>query len=561
MIIEGKEEEVGCGAEEVMYSFKSEDLFGDSFVCEDEVRNGGGVCKGTNGASYGGAEAIKCGGVSGGENSSRPRSRSAQTRWRLGRPPKGVVTFGYISEGTNVCCVRAYFMGGQQRDRVGQGGKESFKARTRKHKKSWSLPAPALWKEKQGGEVDKVDKVVELEDGVDAKGGGGEGNNKCGVSVTVTVKKVKSIASGTVERKQSEDTGVNQQSEGTGVQQQSEATGVSQSEGCGVSSSSITSGTGVSTRSEGCQAYSICGVRGLMVSSIGAGARIHDTVCKRVSGFNGGAGIRKGNMISAAASVKGERERRNICKGSGSSSCGARERASCNVCGEVDGDFEEKVVEFVCGSGHCKVGSTCSDEHEDSDYLFGRNRVRSSHNKTAGREGSGKCEASFGKCGENGRSHKSNMATKVGAKINSVEGSEAGDWEALRARTKTAVAAVITSEVKCEASGVGLPSMESDTAECDSEACGACIFSRDIVVNTVGCETRQGRDGNRSRKGHLSAVKWSGAKLRRSVGFRCVELRNAAEQWAKQRTSAKKANVSTVGRHSVFELAGARKME
>ena len=118
MIIEGKEEEVGCGAEEVMNSFKSEDLFGDSFVCEDEVRNGGGVCKGTNGASYGGAEAIKCGGVSGGENSSRPRSRSAQTRWRLGRPPKGVVTFGDISEGTNVGCGRVCFMGGQQRDRV-----------------------------------------------------------------------------------------------------------------------------------------------------------------------------------------------------------------------------------------------------------------------------------------------------------------------------------------------------------------------------------------------------------------------------------------------------------
>jgi hypothetical protein len=42
---------------------------------------------------------------------------------------------------------------------------------TRKHKKSWSLPAPALWKEKQGGEVDKVDKVIELEGGVDAKCG------------------------------------------------------------------------------------------------------------------------------------------------------------------------------------------------------------------------------------------------------------------------------------------------------------------------------------------------------------------------------------------------------
>jgi hypothetical protein len=50
-----------------------------------------------------------------------------------------------------------------------------------------------------------------------------------------------------------------------------------------------------------------------------------------------------------------------------------------------------------------------------------------------------------------------------------------------------------------------LPSMESDTAEGDSEAYGACIFSRDIVANTVGCETRQGREGNRSRKGHLSA--------------------------------------------------------
>jgi hypothetical protein len=58
---------------------------------------------------------------------------------------------------------------------------------------------------------------------------GGEGNNKCGVSVTATVKKVKGIASGTVERKQSEDTGVNQQSEGTGVQQQSEGMGVKKS--------------------------------------------------------------------------------------------------------------------------------------------------------------------------------------------------------------------------------------------------------------------------------------------------------------------------------------------
>jgi hypothetical protein len=125
MIIEGKEEKVGCGAEEVMCSFKSEDLFGDSFVYEDKVRNGSGVCNNTNGASYGGAKAIKCGGVSGGEDSSRPRSLSAQTRWRLERPLKGAVMFGDISEGTNVGCGRVYFMGGQQRDRVSEGKKSS----------------------------------------------------------------------------------------------------------------------------------------------------------------------------------------------------------------------------------------------------------------------------------------------------------------------------------------------------------------------------------------------------------------------------------------------------
>ena len=237
-----------------------------------------------------------------------------------------------------------------------------------------------------------------------------------------------------MEIKQREATGVSQQSEGTGVHQQSEATAVNQqsegtgvnqqSKGCGVSSSSgdarpriyksTASVTRVSTQSEGCKAYSnIYSVRGLVINSIEAGVRVNGVMCKRVSGCNGGAGIRQGHTISAAASVQGEHERRTICNGSWTSSSGARERASCHVCGEVDGDSEEKVVEFVCGSGLCKVGSTCSDEHEDSDHLFGRNRMLSFRDKTAGREGSGKCEASFSKYGKSGSSHKSNIATKV----------------------------------------------------------------------------------------------------------------------------------------------------
>jgi len=188
--------------------------------------------------------------------------------------------FGDISVGTvrGVSGRRVYLKGGQQREHASHGVQEKFEGSDEIARRELVVDRDSsveeIAGEKQGGS--KVNKVIELEAGIDAKGMGGENSNKSGARVTVTVKKVKSIASGTVEKKQSEATGVSQQSEGTGVHQQSEATAVNQqsegtgvnqqSKGCGVSSSSgdarpriyksIASGTGVSTQSEGFKAYS-----------------------------------------------------------------------------------------------------------------------------------------------------------------------------------------------------------------------------------------------------------------------------------------------------------------
>jgi hypothetical protein len=197
------------------------------------------------------------------------------------------------------------------------------------------------------------------------------------------------------------------------------------------------------------------------------------------------------------------------------------------VCGEVDGeDFEERMVEYVCGSGHCNMRSMCFD-------LFGRARVLGFRDKPAGEE----CRsgASFDSAG----SDKSNIVTKAGVVINNVDGSGAGDRN-LGARKKAAVTVVKRSEVTCVTSTVVSASMESGTTKC-SEAHGDWFWD---IVNTVCWKTRQGggeyRGGHRSRSGRLSAEKSSAVQSSERAGLRNVEMRNAAEQREKQRTSAKR---------------------
>ena len=223
VVIKGKKEEGDCGAGEVC-SFECEDLFGDCFVREDEVRKDGGVWSDINGASSGGAEVIKCGGESGGKNNVRPKSRSAQARWRLEQPQR--VMFGDISVGTvrGVSCRRVYLKGGRQREHASHGVQEKFEGSDEIARRELVVDRDSsveeIAREKQGGS--KVNEVIELEAGVDAKGVGGENSNKSGARVTETVKR---IASGTRRNQQSEGTGVNQESEDTGMSQQSEGTG------------------------------------------------------------------------------------------------------------------------------------------------------------------------------------------------------------------------------------------------------------------------------------------------------------------------------------------------
>jgi hypothetical protein len=177
-----------------------------------------------------------------------------------------------------------------------------------------------------------------------------------------------------------------------------------------------------------------------------------------------------------------------------------RERASCNVCGEVDGE-DGGVRVSVCGSGHCNIRSICFD-------LFGRARVLGFRDEIAGSE---ECRsgASFDSAGNESSSDKSNIATKAGAVINNVDGSGAGDRN-LRARKKAAVAVVKRSEVTCVTSTVVSASMESMTTKC-SEAHGDWFWD---IVNTVCWKTRQSggeyRGGHRSRSGRLSAEKKGG---------------------------------------------------
>ena len=215
----------------------------------------------------------------------------------------------------------------------------------------------------------------------------------------------------------------------------------------------------------------------------------------------------------------------SICNGKCSSRIGARERASCNVCGEVDGeDFEEKMVEFVCGSGHCNIRSISFD-------LFGRAWVLGFRDKKECRSG-----ASFDSAGNESSSDKSNIVTKAGAVIYNVDGGGAGDRN-LRARKKAAVAVVKRSEVKSATSGEVLASMESVMAKGDSEAHGDWCW--DIVINTVRCETRKVGHGCRGElRSRSGRRKRSSAKLRKRAGLRNVELHNAAEQREKQRSSA-----------------------
>ena len=193
--------------------------------------------------------------------------------------------------------------------------------------------------------------------------------------------------------------------------------------------------------------------------------------------------------------------------------------------GEVDGeDFEEKMVEFVCGSGHCNIRSISFD-------LFGRARVLGFRDKKECRSG-----ASFDSAGNKSSSDKSNIVTKAGAMINNVDGGEAGEqnW---RARKKAAMAMVKRSEVKNATSRVVLASMESVMAKGDSEAHGDWCW--DIVINTVRCETRKVGHGCRGElRSRSGRRKRSSAKLRKRAGLRNVELHNAAEQREKQRTSA-----------------------
>ena len=304
-----------------------------------------------------------------------------------------------------------------------------------------------------------------------------------------------------------------------------------QSEGCRVGSSSrgarlrnsIASGARVGKQSAGCRASSSISDASMpKVKGIGAGVSHHSEVSKEVSGFNGGAEMCQGSEISVLATVQGRHE---ICNGKCSSRSGARERASCNVYGEVDGeDFEEKMVEFVCGSGHCNIRSISFD-------LFGRARVLGFRDKKECRSG-----ASFDSAGNESSSDKSNIVTKAGAMINNVDGGEAGEqnW---RARKKAAMAMVKRSEVKNATSRVVLASMGSVMAKGDSEAHGDWCW--DIVINTVRCETRKVGHGCRGElRSRSGRRKRSSAKLRKRAGLRNVELHNAAEQREKQRTSA-----------------------
>ena len=106
-----------------------------------------------------------------------------------------------------------------------------------------------------------------------------------------------------------------------------------------------------------------------------------------------------GSEISVLATVQGRHE---ICNGKCSSRSGARERASCNVCGEVDGkDFEEKMVEFVCGSGHCNIRSISLD-------LFGRARVLGFRDKKECRSG-----ASFDSAGNESSSARATSSPRL----------------------------------------------------------------------------------------------------------------------------------------------------
>ena len=370
-------------------------------------------------------------------------------------------------------------------------------------------------REKQGGS--KVNEVIELEAGVDAKGVGGENSNKSGARVTETVKR---IASGTRRSQQSEDTGMSQQSEGTGVNQQSEGCRVGSSSRGARLRNSIASGARVGKQSAGCRASSSISDASMpKVKDIGAGVSHHSEVSKEVSGFNGGAEMCQGSEISVLATVQGRHE---ICNGKCSSRSGARERASCNVYGGED--FEEKMVEFVCGSGHCNIRSISFD-------LFGRARVLGFRDKKECRSG-----ASFDSAGNESSSDKSNIVTKAGAMINNVDGGEAGEqnW---RARKKAAMAMVKRSEVQNASSRVVLASMESVMAKGDSEAHGDWCW--DIVINTVRCETRKVGHGCRGElRSRSGRRKRSSAKLRKRAGLRNVELHNAAEQREKQRTSA-----------------------
>ena len=147
--------------------------------------------------------------------------------------------FGDISVGTvrGVSCRRVYLQGGQQREHASHGVQEKFEGSDEIARRELVVDRDSsveeIAREKQGGS--KVNKVIELEAGVDAKGVGGENSNKSGARVTETVEK---IASGTGRNQQSEGTGVNQESEGTGMSQQSDGTGVNkQSEGCRIGSS------------------------------------------------------------------------------------------------------------------------------------------------------------------------------------------------------------------------------------------------------------------------------------------------------------------------------------
>jgi hypothetical protein len=136
--------------------------------------------------------------------------------------------FGDTSVGTvrGVSCRRVYLKGGRQREHASHGVQEKFEGSDEIARRELVVDSvEEIAREKQGGS--KVNEVIELEAGVDAKGVGGEGSNKSGANVTETVKR---IASGTRRSQQSEDTGMSQQSEGTGVNQQSE--------GCRVGSSS-----------------------------------------------------------------------------------------------------------------------------------------------------------------------------------------------------------------------------------------------------------------------------------------------------------------------------------